>query len=163
MKSTDSPLVNGSFLLEKFPGKGGWTFVKLPDVALVKSNPFGWRRVRGSVDHIEISQYHLMPMGNGTLFLPVKAPIRKKIKKEAGDWVKVVLFDDGSPLEVPEEFIICLKDDSDAWKNFQKLTDGEQKKYVDWIYAVKNEDLKVERMASAINEIAKGRGFRLEM
>jgi hypothetical protein len=41
--------------------------------------------VRGTIDDFEIRKYHLMPMGNGKFFLPVKAEIRKKIKKEAGD------------------------------------------------------------------------------
>ncbi len=41
-------------------------------------------------------------MGDGKMFLPVKAEIRKKIKKEAGDWVHVLLYTDNEPLEVPQ-------------------------------------------------------------
>lgn len=33
----------------------------------------------------------------------MKQEIRKKIKKEAGDWVAVELYLDESPLEIPEE------------------------------------------------------------
>lgn len=40
-------------------------------------------------------------MGNGKLFLPVKAEIRKKIKKAEGDKVHVILYPDNEPLEVP--------------------------------------------------------------
>lgn len=149
-------LVNKEVQLEKFPGKGGWTFARLPEVKPESSNPFGWKKVKGFIDDVEIRQYHLMPMGNGALFLPVKAAIRKKIKKESGDWIKVVLFEDNGPTEVPEEFITCLKDDPDAWINFQNFTDQEQKQYVDWIYAVKTDALKVDRIATAINKIAKG-------
>ncbi|ELR73434.1 hypothetical protein C900_04286 [Fulvivirga imtechensis AK7] len=159
MNPTGEILVDSNVQLERFPGKGGWTYARLPDVQPVKTNPFGWRKVSGFIDDFEIRQYHLMPMGNGQLFLPVKAPIRKKIKKEAGDWVKIVLYEDNGPTEVPEEFITCLRDDPDAWEYFKKLSDPERKKYVDWIYGVKTEDLKIERMAEAINRIAKGEKF----
>jgi hypothetical protein len=37
----EKPLVNKKFLLKKFPGKGGWTFVELPEVTKSKSNSVG--------------------------------------------------------------------------------------------------------------------------
>ena len=79
-----------------------------------------------------------------------------QIKKEAGDWIKVVLYVDESELEIPKEFVECLKDEPQAWKNFKKLSESEKKKYIDWIYAVKTDELKVQRMADSINRIAKG-------
>lgn len=107
MKNT--PVVNAKFLLKKFPGKGGWTYTEVPQIKQDKRNPFGWVRVKGSIDGFELSQYKLMPMGNGKLFLPVKAAIRKAIKKEAGDHVSVILHLDDSLLEIPEEIIDCFK------------------------------------------------------
>jgi hypothetical protein len=77
----ETPLVNGDYLLQKFPGKGGWTYAAIPEILQNKKNPFGWVKVKGSVDGYELKQYKLMPMGEGRLFLPVKAAIRKKIKK----------------------------------------------------------------------------------
>lgn len=153
----EKPLINKKVLLEKFPGKGGWTYARLPEIAPDKKRPFGWRKVKGTIDGVEIRQYHLMPMGTGELFLPVKSAIRKKINKEAGDWIQVVLYSDDEPMEVPEEFIVCLKDEPNAWKNFQNFSEQDQRKYIQWIYSVKTEDTKVERMAQAINKIAKGK------
>jgi hypothetical protein len=103
------PLVNKKYKLEKFHGKGGWTFARLPDLTNNKKNPFGWVKVRGTIDDFEIRKYHLMPMGNGKLFLPVKAEIRKKIKKEEGDYVHVILFPDDEPLEVPDEMLCACR------------------------------------------------------
>ena len=71
--------------------------------------------------------------------------------------MKVILYADESPQEVPEEFIECLKDEQLAWENFQKFSDKDKKKYIDWIYTVKSDDIKIERMAKAINMILKGR------
>ena len=159
MAKLETPLVQKEVQLEKFPGKGGWTFARLPEIPQDKNNPFGWRKVRGFIDGVEIKQYHLMPMGNDQLFLPVKAALRKKIRKEAGDYIHIQLYPDNTPLEVPEEFIQCLKDDPDAWQHFQQLSEQEKKKYTDWIYSVKTEEIKIEHMAQAVSKIALGESF----
>ena len=62
-------LTDQKYLLEKFPGKGGWTYAKIPEIKPEKNNPFGWLCVNGFIDDYEIKNYHLMPMGNGGLFL----------------------------------------------------------------------------------------------
>ncbi|MBC5774600.1 DUF1905 domain-containing protein [Pontibacter sp. KCTC 32443] len=151
--ATDQPLINKMYLLEKFPGKGGWTYAALPEIAPDKHAHFGWVRVRGTIDSYEIKGYHLMPMGNGQLFLPVRAEIRKKVKKQAGDWVQVILYADNTPQEVPEELLLCLQDEPAAYEKFLTCTDGEQKAFVDWIYSAKTDETKVERIVQTINKL----------
>lgn len=150
------PLLNKKIVLEKIPGKGGWTYAAIPDIRPDKNAPFGWRKVKGTIDDYEIKQYHLMPMGNGDLFLPVKAEIRKKIKKQVGDTVHIILFSDDSKLEIPEEFILCLKDDPMAFHFFNSLSESEKKYYVQWIYSAKREETKINRMAKSINRLTRG-------
>lgn len=150
------PLVNKKYRLEKFHGRGGWTFARIPDIATDKKAPFGWVKVRGTIDDYEIKKYHLMPMGNGNLFLPVKAEIRKKIKKSEGDYVHVVLYPDNEPLEVPEEMLLCLQDEPAALKFFNSLSESEQKFYVEWIYSAKRSETKIDRLAKAINRLMEG-------
>ena len=150
------PLVNKKYLLEKFPGKGGWTFARIPEIIQDKKAHFGWVKVRGSIDGYEIKKYHLMPMGNGKLFLPVKAEIRKKIKKREGDYVHVILYPDQEPLEVPEEMLLCLQDEPVALKFFQSLSESEQKFYIEWVYSAKKEETKVARLVESINKLSKG-------
>lgn len=152
----EEPLVNKEYLLEKFPGKGGWTFAVIPEIIQDKKAPFGWVKVRGSIDDYEFKNYKLMPMGNGKLFLPLKAAVRKQIKKEAGDYVKVILYKDDSPIEIPDELVLCLKDEPLAYETFVKLKEGEQKAFIDWIYSAKKDETKVERIAATINKITKG-------
>ena len=156
MQRKEKPLINKKYKLERFPGKGGWTYARVPEIATNKNNPFGWVRVRGSIDDYEIKNYHLMPMGNGTLFLPVKAEIRKKIRKKEGDEVHVILFPDNAPTEIPEELLLCLKDDPKVYNIFLSYTDGEKKAFVDWIYAAKKEETKVERIAKMFRRLEKG-------
>jgi len=149
----DRPLVNKKYLLEKFPGKGGWTFARIPEIKQDKKAHFGWVKVRGTIDGFEIRKYYLMPMGNGTLFLPVKAEIRKKIKKTEGDYVHVILYLDTEPLEIPEEMLLCLQDEPQALKFFNSLSESEQKYYIQWIYSAKKEETKIERLAKTINRL----------
>lgn len=150
------PLVNKKYVLEKFPGKGGWTFARIPELPQDKKAPFGWRKVKGSIDGFEISKYHLMPMGDGKLFLPVKAEIRKKIKKTVGDLVHIILYHDNEPLIVPDEMLLCIEDEPAALTFFNKLSEGEQKYYIQWVYSAKKEETKVDRLAKTINRLAKG-------
>lgn len=149
----DAALVNGSYLLERYPGKGGWTYAAIPEVLQDKHSPFGWVKVRGTIDNYPLKQFRLMPMGNGRLFLPVKAEIRKKIGKQAGDWVHLVLFADDSALEIPEELLECLGSFPTELQTFLGYSEGEQKAFVEWIYAAKSEDKKVERIGILLDKL----------
>ena len=153
-------MVKKKYLLEKYPGKGGWTYAIIPEISKDKRAPFGWVKVKGSIDGFEIKNYRLMPMGNGKLFLPVKAAIRKKIRKKAGDWVNVILFPDNAPTEIPKELLICLQDDPAAYKFFQNCTDGQRKGFVDWIYSAKTEKTKIARIAATIGKLARGEKYK---
>ena len=96
-----------------------------------------------------------MPMKAGTLFLPIKAEVRKIIKKKEGDTIHVTLYEDNTPLEIPEELTLCLKEEPKALKVFYNLSDAEQKQYLDWIYSAKKEETKIERIAASLNKLLK--------
>ncbi len=157
----EKPLVNKEYLLEKFPGKGGWTYTIIPEILPDKKSPFGWVKVRGSIDGYEIKKYHLLPTlsGTGQLFLSVKAEIRKKIKKEAGDYVHIILYPDNEPLEVPEELLLCLQDDTEALKFFNSLNENEQHNYIKWIYSAKTDQTKVDRIAKTLVMLSRHKKF----
>jgi len=155
----DKPLVDKEYLLEKFPCKSGWTYAAIPEILPDKNAPFSWVKVRGSIDGFEIDRYHLMPSGKGTLMLSVKAEIRKKIKKQAGDYVHVILYSVNEPLEVPEELLSCLQDDTEALLFFNSLNEIEQHNYVKWIYSAKTDKTKVDRIAKTLVSLSKHQKF----
>jgi len=155
----EKPLVNQKYLLKKFPGKGGWTYADLPQVSKNENVPFGWVKVRGAIDGYEIKKINLMPYGGDKLFLPVKAEIRKAIKKGEGDYVHIVLYLDNEPTEIPEEMQLCLRDEPMALKVFTSISESEKQNYIRWIYSAKQEETKVERMAESINRLMKGLKF----
>jgi uncharacterized protein YdeI (YjbR/CyaY-like superfamily) len=116
-------------------------------------------KVRGSIDGFEIRKYHLMPSGKGTLMLFVKSEIRKKIKKQAGDYVHIILYPDKEPLEVPEELRLCLQDDTEALQFFTSLNENEQHQYVKWIYSAKTDQTKVDRITKTIVRLSNRQKF----
>jgi hypothetical protein len=75
--------------LENDESIGGWTILPLPGVADV----LGTRKavkVGGTIEGQPFAAT-ILPWGDGVQMIPVKAPVRKKIGKGAGDQVTVHL------------------------------------------------------------------------
>jgi hypothetical protein len=157
----DEPLVDRDYLLHKMPCKGGWTYTMIPEIAPDPHAPFGWVKVKGTIDGVPIAGYHLMPGDHGSrqLFLSVRADLRRKIKKQAGDTIHVVLWRDDDPAEVPEELRLCIADDDAAREFFDSLTEAGQQAWVRWIYSAKSEQTRVERMAKTVAALSERRKF----
>lgn len=148
-----TPLVDNDYLLQKFKGKGGWIHVAFPEIKQDKRSYFGLVKVRGRIDNYEISNANLMPVGDGTMFLAVNSEIRKQIGKNEGDMVHVTLYSLELPPVDTEDFFICLQDEPAALERFNRLPENEQQKLLEWIYSVKNDQLKVERIAQTIDRL----------
>ncbi|MEL1244223.1 YdeI/OmpD-associated family protein [Flavobacterium sp. DGU11] len=146
----EKPLTDKQYLLERFPGKGGWTYARLDEIPKDNDMPFGWVKVKGTIDGYSIEDYNLMPMGGGGLFLPVKAEIRKKIGKEEGDHVHIILYRDDSVFEIPEVFRQRLDDYPGLYAVFTKHKKWEQRMCINWIYSAKRPETVNERIIKTI-------------
>lgn len=158
MQTEQNALVDKDYLLIKTEGKSGWTFAEITDIPMPKTS-FGMLRVKGKIDDYEFSNVHLMPIGNGHVGLAVKAEIRKKIKKQAGDTVHVILYEDNLPTEVPEELILCMKYEDGILEKFEAYNDSEKRAFINWIYSAKTEQTKADRIAKTILMVQNGEKF----
>lgn len=147
-------IFEGTIYLEKFSGKGGWTYATIPLSFEKKGHYFGMRLVSGKIDDYSFEKKHLMPMGDGSLFLPISKEIRKRIKKEAGDPIHLLLVVPETPAEAPPELIQCLKDYPGKFEAFQALEKKEKAHWLEFIYAVKSEDQKVERIVQLLDKLS---------
>ena len=150
----DQPIIDQVILLKKFPGKGGWTYAHIPGLSSKKGQTFGMHKLRAILDEHEIDQLSLMPLGNGELFFPVKAEIRKRIGKEAGATIRVRLYSLEKEFNILEEFMLCLSDEPDAEQNYRLLTEADKQKYLQWIADASSTDSRIERIAEAVTRIA---------
>jgi hypothetical protein len=147
-------ITEGIFILEKFPQKGGWTYVLFPEIK--KTNAyFGMMKVNVHIDGHELGQMTLMPFGNGKLFLPVNAKIRKLIKKENGQEVKVKLCTQEAEEESFGEQVIldCLKEEPHAWENFKALSPEERQTMINDIIAIASEEKRVKKIVRLIERL----------
>lgn len=152
-------LLDTEVVLERMQMKGGWTYAMLPPVIKGGKKNFGWTRVDAIIDDCELKNSSLMPVKGGRLFIAVKAEVRKKIGKEAGDTVRIRLYGQ-KPVEqsVSEsDFHTALADEPDALANFKRFPKKEQQAYLSWIFEKNDTDTIVERMAEAIGDIALGK------
>ena len=150
-------LFNGDVTLERFPGKGGWTYAPLPATVTAPKSWFNQLRVSGQIDDFVLENAGLMSMGKGRLFLPVRAEIRKHLGKQAGDVVRLVLLRDEETavLTVSEEdFEECLAATPDALRHYRQLPAAQRQAWITWVAAAPSDEQQVTRAETACIRLA---------
>ncbi len=156
MSATRIPFVDDTFELQRMQQKGGWTYVLIPLEKPAVKSPFGMQKVNGYIDDYELKDVTMWSMKNQGHFLAVKSEIRKAIKKEEGDKVRLTLYTDGPPPVADDDFLLCLKDDPDAYAAFVSYPEKKKQLIRAWVLAPLSEDGKIQRIAEAIDRIAAG-------
>lgn len=150
--------------IEKFGEKGdktGWTYIRIPAKIAVKIHPEGRKsfRVKGWLDEVQVSALTVLPMGGGEFILPLKAELRKALRKQKGDKLRVRLEEDRTPLKINEELMLCLQDEPAALDFFNSLTPSHQRYFSNWINEAKTNETRTRRVASCVNALAKNWDF----
>ncbi|RYZ00088.1 MAG: DUF1905 domain-containing protein [Chitinophagaceae bacterium] len=150
--------------LRKFDSQGektGWTYIEVPAELAAQLKP-GVRtsyRVKGKLDAHAIAGVALIPMGEGGFIIAVNAGMRKAIRKQKGDTVRVRLAVDPEEQPLPAAFVECLSDDPAALAWFRSLPPGHQRYFGRWIAEAKTEATQSKRIAQALNALARGWGY----
>jgi len=160
----NNPIVDNQYLILKRIAQSGFkmsnlTYVVIADIPANKRANSGLIKVRGFIDSFELRQFNLLRSKDGVMILPLNAAVRKKTGKKEGDFVRVTLYLDDSPVVVPDELLVCLQDSPIAHQFFMELSESNQKYYIDWIEGSKKMETKAERISRAIQRLENGLKF----
>jgi hypothetical protein len=152
-------MVQFKALIEKFGAKGektGWTYVVVPQAIAEQLKPGEKRsfRVKGTLDAVPVEHLALIPMGEGDFIIPLKADLRRKLRKQKGDSLHISIEADDRPLPMSEDFLACLEDEPNALAHFKSLPGSHQRYYSKWIEEAKTEATKAKRIAQAIRGLS---------
>lgn len=141
--------------------KSGWRYIEVPQQLAQKLKPGNKKafRVKGRLDDCLFEDISLVPVGDGHFILPLKAALRKQLKKEEGATLRVQLEIDTKEYKLPHDLLQCLADEPLALAYFNKLPPSHQKYYGRWIDEAKTEPTRIKRIATAINTLANGSHF----
>ncbi len=145
--------------------KTGWTYIEIPAAIAGKLKPGNRKsfRVSGKLDNHAIEQVALLPMGEGKFIIPLKADIRRAIRKGKGDELDVYLKEDKREMLPDEEFMSCLEEEPKALAYFNTLVKSHQLYYSKWIESAKTEATKAKRIAQAIEGLSRSYPFNIMM
>jgi len=137
--------------------KTGWTYIEIPEdiaQALFPGNKKTFR-VKGRLDHYEISSIAVQPMGNGSFMMALNATMRKGIGKRKGAMLQVSLAKDDTPLEIAPELLECLADDATAMEWFRSLAPSHQRYFSNWVNDAKTVETKAKRLAICLSALCR--------
>lgn len=144
-------LIDCQVTLEKFSGKGGWTYAPLPPLPTGRGGHFGMRPVTGRIDELDLPSGTLMPLGQGRLFLPVNAALRKRLGKQAGDAVHLLLYAASPTTGIAEaDFEECLAEQPAALQHYRQLPPPQRLGWREWVAAAPTEAAQVARVDRAL-------------
>lgn len=157
-------MVTFKALIEQFAEQGektGWSYIRIPAATASKLKP-GQKtsfRVKGFLDDHPIEQVALIPMGEGDFIIAVNAGMRKSVRKQKGDTLRVRLELDEKKFVICPDLIESLRDEPKALAYFNTLPPGHQRYFSNWIDSVKSETVRVRRIAMAVDALARSLGF----
>lgn len=157
-------MVKFNATIKKFGSQGektGWTYFEVPADLAQKLKPGNRKefKVKGKLDQFPVKRVSLLPMGGGSFIFVLNAALRKGIGKRQGAMVKVQLEPDDSPFVFNKDFLSCLEDEPAAKDFFQTLTGSHQRYFSKWIDDAKTEITRANRIARAINALARKWGY----
>jgi hypothetical protein len=141
--------------------KTGWSYIRIPAAQAEKLMPGNKKsfRVKGKLDDQAVEKMALLPMGEGEFILALKASIRKALRKQKGDTLRVELEVDKAVIKPPKELMECLADEPAALAYFSSLPKSHQNYFGGWVRAAKTEGTRTKRLACVVDAMAKKMNF----
>lgn len=155
------PMITFTTTILKFASQGektGWTYITIPAAIAQQLKPGNKKsfRVKGKLDNYAFNLIALLPMGEGDFIMALNNTIRKAIRKQKGDSLKVQLEVDDKTIQLSPELLECLADEPAALAAFNKMPVSHRHYYSKWIESAKTEATKTKRIAHTVTALSKG-------
>jgi len=147
---------------EKMGEKTGWTFVFIPvEIAnQIKASCKKSYRIKGKLDNVAIRGVALTPMGEGNFIIPLKASLRKELKKAEGALLRLELEEDTEfKIEMPADLELCLLEEKHCMENFMQLPKSHQNYYINWLNTAKTDQTRTKRLTQIVIAMDKKMDF----
>ena len=157
-------MIRFTAVIQKFGEQGektGWCYIIIPAALagkLISGNKKSFW-VKGKLDEYAFQKRALLPRGDGDFIMPLNATVRKAIRKQKGDKLKVEMDVDTGKIEPPADLMACLADEPKALEFFRQLSKSHQNYFGSWIGSAKTEATRTKRIVQAVNAMAKSRNF----
>ncbi len=140
--------------------KGAWVFLDFPKSVSRQLGSRGRVAVRGTLNGFPF-RISAFPLGDGRHQIAVNKALQAGAKALPGDGVTVVLEVDTGPrlVRVTPDLKAALASSAKARENFEHLSYGHRKAYVDWITEAKRPETRARRVDQAIERLSKGKGY----
>ena len=142
--------------------KTGWRYVHI-DAEManeLKLNNKKSFRVKGMLYALPINGIALMPMGDGSFILPLKADIRRALRKDAGAALTVSIEEDlDYKVEIPNDLQECFDFEPEALNYFNSLPKSHRDYFIKWINSAKTNETRAKRIVNTINALLNKWGY----
>ncbi len=140
--------------IERFPGKGGWTYVRVPETITKAAKSKGFVAIHAVIEGKEYDR-SLIPIGDGSHMIVVSRVMQREIQKALGDSIEVVVrLADGphQPL-LPEELSLMLDLEPHLRPKWDALGRGQQRNYCLWVDSAKTDATRAKRTAEILRRL----------
>lgn len=150
-------MIDFTTIMQQFAEQGektGWTYIEIPaDIAQqLKPGTKTSFRVRGMLDSCAVSGMALMPKGGGNFIMALKADVRKRLHKNAGAMLHVVIEEDIEyKVEVPDDLQECFDFEPEAQDFFNSLPKSHRDYFIKWIDGAKTSETRAKRIVNTVN------------
>jgi hypothetical protein len=141
--------------------KTGWSYIRVSADLAAKLLPGNKKsfRVKGKLDEQAIEKMALLPMGEGDFILALKASVRKSLRKQKGDSLRVELEVDKAVIKPPKDLMECLADEPAALAYFSSLPKSHQNYFGNWVREAKTDHTRTKRLSCVVEAMAKRQNF----
>jgi uncharacterized protein YdeI (YjbR/CyaY-like superfamily) len=98
-------------------------------------------------------------MGEGDFIMALKANIRKTLRKQKGDSLRVELEVDKAVIKPPKDLMECLSDEPEALAYFSSLPKSHQNYFGNWVREAKTEGTRTKRLVSVVTAMTRRLSF----